>query len=157
MSITIPTNKTIFLPMILALFFVLSLTPTAHAENANSSKWDQRGMDRINHRPKEMMSFLKPLRKLSLSEEQREEIKLVLATHRENTEEKRNQLRQLKIELTELIPNFSDTNAQNLSLQLGKVMGELEYAKISVRALIYQTLTPDQRDELVAMTVFGKD
>ena len=107
--------------------------------------------------PKEMMSFLRPLRKLNLSEDQREEINTVIATHRENTEEQREKVRELKIELTELIPSFNDTTAQGLSLQLGDLMGELAYAKIAVRAEIYQTLTPDQRDKLVAMTVFGKD
>ena len=36
-----------------------------------------------------MMSFLRPLRKLNLSEDQREEIYTVIAAHRENTEEQR--------------------------------------------------------------------
>ena len=103
------------------------------------------------------MSFLRPLRKLNLSEDQREEINTVIANHRENTEEQREKVRELKIELTELIPSFNDTTARGLSLQLGELMGELEYTKIAVRAEIYQTLTPDQRDKLVAMTVFGKD
>ena len=157
MDTNISTCKAMYLPMILAFFVALSVVSNTHAEKPNTSKWDQKGSDRANHRPKEMMSFLKPLRRLDLSEEQREEIKTVLTTHRENTEEERKRLRELKIQLIELIPNFNDTTAQGISLQIGEIMGELEYVKIAVRASIYQTLTPDQRDKLVAMAVFGKD
>ena len=157
MNTNISNIKATCLPMILAIFVALSLTSNTHAEKSSNSRWAKNEDDRISHRPKEMMSFLRPLRKLNLSEDQREEINTVIATHRENTEEQREKVRELKIELTELIPSFNDTTAQGLSLQLGDLMGELAYAKIAVRAEIYQTLTPDQRDKLVAMTVFGKD
>ena len=157
MNINISNIRTMYLPMILAIFVALSLASNTHAEKPSDSRWAKNGNDRVSHKPKEMMSFLRPLRKLNLSEDQWEEIKIALATHRENTEEQRERLRELKIELTELIPNFNDTAAQGLSLQLGELVGELEYAKIAVRASIYQALTPDQRDKLVAITVFGKD
>ena len=157
MNINISNIRTMYLPMILAIFVALSLASNTHAEKPSDSRWAKNGNDRVSHKPKEMMSFLRPLRKLNLSEDQREEINTVIATHRENTEEQREKVRELKIELTELIPSFNDTTAQGLSLQLGDLMGELAYAKIAVRAEIYQTLTPDQRDKLVAMTVFGKD
>ena len=157
MNDNISNIKTTYLPMILAIFVALSLASSTQAEKPSKSRWANNEDDRVSHRPKEMMSFLRPLRKLNLSEDQREEINTVIAAHRENTEEQRERVRELKIKLTELIPSFNDTTAQGLSLQLGELMGELEYTKIAVRAEIYQTLTPDQRDKLVAMTVFGKD
>jgi len=156
MNNNISNIKTMYLPMILAIFVALSLASNTHAEKPSKSRWANNGDDRVSHRPKEMMSFLRPLRKLNLSEDQREEINTVIAAHRENTQEQRERVRELKIKLTELIPSFNDTTAQGLSLQLGELMGELEYTKIAVRAEIYQTLTPDQRDKLVATTVFGK-
>ncbi len=157
MNTNISNIKTMYLPMILAIFVALSLASNTYAEKPSNSRWAKNGDDRVSHRPKEMMSFLRPLRKLNLSEDQREEINTVIFAHRENTEEQRERVRELKIKLTELIPSFNDTTAQGLSIQLGELMGELEYTKIAVRAEIYQTLTPDQRDKLVAMTVFGKD
>ncbi len=157
MNINISNIRTMYLPMILAIFVALSLASNTHAEKPSDSRWAKNGNDRVSHKPKEMMSFLRPLRKLNLSEDQWEEIKIALASHRENTEEKRERMRELKTELTELIPSFNGTTAQGLALQIGELMGELEYTKIAVRAEIYQTLTPDQRDKLVAMAIFGKD
>ncbi len=157
MNTNYPLYKSLNFPTISAILLALIASSHSYAQSANDTRWSQKKEERVQYKQKGMMPFLKPLRRLDLSEQQWTEIKAVLNTHRDDTEEQRNQLAGLKKELTELIPNFNDTTAQGLSLEIGEIMGQLEYAKVEVRASIYQTLTPEQREKLVAMAVFGRD
>lgn len=152
-----PIFQSIYLQLIYATFVALLFIANTYAEKPNNSNWNQHIQDRMLHKPKDMMSFLRPLRRLDLSEQQRLEITTVLSNHRESTKEQRKRLQTLKTDLIKLIPNFNDTNAQGLSLRMGEIVSGLEYAKIAVRASIYNTLTPAQKEKLVVMTVFSTD
>ena len=143
--------------MICAILIALITSSFSFAQNTNDTRWKQKNEERMHYKQKGMMSFLKPLRRLDLSEQQLIEIKAVLNTHRDNTDEQRNRLTNLKGELTQLIPNFNETTAQGLALEIGEIAGQLEYAKIELRASIYKTLTSEQREKLMALAVFGKD
>ena len=150
-------SKLLYLYMAGAIFGTLILVSKSFAEKPGKLDRHQNTEYASYQKIMERTPFVQTVRRLDLSEQQWTKIKTTLKNHRIDTKTQRERLATLKGEVLGLINNFNDTTAQGLTLQMGKILGEIEYSKIALRASIYQTLTPDQREKLGVMAFYGKN
>ena len=145
-------------PLYLLFLFLLPLIYVPHSSTHPLEKkpGDIRYEERRQLRNIETRSFMKPLQKLNLSREQKDEIQIFLQEHRSDTDALRQELSKIKRELTESIPSFNDLTAQGLAIRAGDVMGDILYSDTVIRSSIYRILTPEQREQLIATTIFNR-
>ena len=93
-------------------------------------------------------ALMVPLGQLGLSDEQREEVRGVLAESREALREAGEQVRASRQALTEAVGTGGDLDEGAIRAaagELGTAQGAAALARASARARIWEVLTPDQR------------
>ena len=114
-----------------------------------SASWSMNHGMGIDHDPERMLSHM--AERLDLTDEQREEVTILLTTAQQATATDRERLQELRKELHAQGADTDEGRLQAAADEIGQITSRLVYQAAMTKARVQALLTPEQREEMAEL------